>query len=719
MRTALRIIAGLVLALVFVAGGAILALPTLFSTDLVKSKVAGLVEQKTGRKLVIGGDTSFRLFPDIAVSLDKIALLNPPAMKGDPLVIMASLRANLKLWPLFKGRAEIKSLTLIQPRFLLLVDKKGRRNWEFGSHQGPDSDGASPSSGAGGKALTFGTVTIKNGFVRYLDETSGLDEKFKDINITLTQKKSDRSLKTKGNLRWRNEVMNFTTALASPDALMAGQPSQVRFRLNSHLIQSEYDGLLRPGDKAGLDGVLVLDTPSVRRLAEILGQELPAGSGFGKLKVRTKLTAGKDRISFKTEQLLFDNMELGASGKISLAASPPDLTLDLTADSLNFNPYLGDDNNKSASGAAAGGGAGSDKESPVDLSGLKALNGRISLKTDQILYRKARLGEGRFKINLKDGRATINIEHLSLYRGTGEGTFTLDGRKPVSRISGNLVLRNVLTGAILRDFAGFDKLAGKGNIATDFTTRGQNVTALKQSLKGKLNLELRKGRLEGFDLARYVEDLTGNQVPGAGEGHGGKPMTAYDKMSALIKINKGVARNTDFLLTGKFFRVRAAGTIDLVREDLRLRVAPQLFSGDWKFAPPLRVRGNWASPKVSFDALAFLGGQGGVVRSLGGLLRGESLDLGSVLKNRGLQTDDEIESYLAGKKIDTSKDRPAPVSEPDSGTETPSTDSSGNPANPGPGGTAGPGNEAGSALEGLLGGNKKKDGGALLNQLFQ
>ena len=183
-------------------------------------------------------------------------------------------------------------------------------------------------------------------------------------------------------------------------------------------------------------------------------------------------------------------------------------------------------------------------------------------------------------------------------------------------------------------------------------------------------------------------------------------MTAYDRMTGLLKINKGVARNKDFLLTGKFFRVRAAGTIDLVKETLRLRIAPKLFSGDWTFAPPLRVIGNWLKPKVKFDALAFLGGGQGIMRSIGGLLSGEKPDLAQVLQTRGLQTDAEIESYLAGKKIDTSHDQPVPANDNQSAGDPTGTEQTGGAS------------DGKSPLGKLLGGDKKATE-KLLKNLFQ
>ncbi|MCF6200119.1 MAG: AsmA family protein [Hyphomicrobiaceae bacterium] len=718
MQTALKIIGILVLVLIFVIGGAIVALPYFFSTDLVKSKVAELVESQTGRKLDIRGDTSFKLFPNIAVSLGNITLSNPPGMDGEPLVRMSSLRANLKLMPLLTGKAVIDSLSLVKPQFNLLVDKRGLRNWDFAQSGGAsraDNGGRNDQSGS---ALTVGTLTIKDGSVHFINKQSAIDEELQTINFVLTQHKTRRSLKADGYLRWRNEKFSLTSTIDDPDALLAGKASNLLFRVNSRLTNSRFEGLLDPAQPL-IEGKIVSDTPSVQRFAAFLGHDLPSNEGFGKLKISSTLTAKEDSVEFATSQFLFDNMDLSARGRVDLSKERPNITAHLRADRINLNLYLGGANGTAGSST----GQSDTADTPVDLSALKAIDGHFTLKADEILYGKARLGAGDYEVTLKEGRANASINQLSLYRGTATGKLVLDGSRATYVIGAKFNLKNVLTGAILRDFAGFDKLAGKGSLSGDLSMRGNSVKALKSSLKGTTKINLSKGRIEGFDLAKYVENFTGNKIPGSGEGYEGKPTTAYDKMTALIQINKGVARNKDFLLKGRFFRVRAAGTVDIPGQSLRLRMAPKLFSGDWKFAPPLRATGPWSNPNVEFDTVAFLGGSNGVLNTVRGLLAGDRVDLGSVLKNRGLQSDAEIEAYLSGKKIDTSKDRrPANESEPAGGvTDSPLAKLlSGGKKNGGALGQLLGGNKnKNGGLGGLLGGNKKNGTENLLKNLFQ
>ena len=573
---------------------------------------------------------------------------------------MAALRASLKLKPLFRGEVEVADITLIKPRFILLVDKKGNRNWDFNMA----ASGSEASESSSHSSVTLGSVTIKDGFVRYINAKDDLDEKFDSINITLAQKLPSRSISTKGNLRWHNEILNITSRIGAPDKLFAGELSQIFIKLASRFTDSEYEGMVQLGDQPSIDGSLVSRTSSVRNLAKFLGHELPAGNGFGNLKLKTVLKADAQRIEFATSQFLFDNMDLTARGTIDLKRDRPEIVANIEVDRLDLNAYLDDQGNESSSGSSSGNNAG------IDLSGLKAINGTFKLKTSEIIYKKARFGEGQFDIAIINGRADATIRSLSLYRGAATGNLVLDGSRSTPQISGNLSLKDVLAGAILRDFAGIDKLSGKGSLISKFDVKGDNVVDLKKSLKGNLKLNLSKGRVDGFNLARKVEEYTGNRVPGSGTGRDGKERTAYDKMSASFQINKGIARTTDFVVTGAFFKVRARGQINLVDETLNLRVAPKLFSGDWSFAPPLKVTGPWANPKPGFDAVAYWGGSGAIVRSLRGLANGESLADSALLKRRGLKNDAEIEAYLAGKKIDTSNDAPAPQTNPDDSTST-------------------------------------------------
>ncbi len=656
MKTTLKIVGILVVVLLVVIGVGLLALPQILSTDLARNKITQVIEQRTGRRLIITGDTSFKFYPDIGVSLNDISLSNPPRMAGAPLVKMAALRASFKLIPLFKGQVEVADITLIKPHFILLVDEKGNRNWDFNMSSSDDEDTDGSSSGP---SVTLGSVTIKNGLVHYVNAKDDLSEKLEAINITLAQKIPSRSISVKGNLRWHNEILNITSKIDAPDQLFANQPSKLFIKLASRFTDSEYEGLVTLGNQPSIDGSFISRTSSLRQLAKFLGHELPAGNGFGNLKLKTILKADAKQIQFATSQFLFDNMDIKASGTIDLKRKQPVIVANMEIDRLDLNPYLDDQSAGSAS----------TDNSVIDLSAIRAVDGTFKLKTNEILYQKARLGAGQFDISIINGRADTTIRSLSLYRGSATGNLVLDGARPTPHISGKLALKNVLVGAILRDFAGFEKLSGKGSLSGNFDMKGDNVKDIKKSMKGNVKLNLSKGRIDGFNLAKKVEEYTGSTVPGSGTGRDGKERTAYDKMSATLKINKGIAHTTDFLVTGAFFKVRARGQINMVNETLNLRVAPKLFSGDWSFAPPLKITGPWSNPKPGFDAVAYWGGSGAVVRSLRGLASGNSLADSNLLKKRGLKNDAEIEAYLEGKKIDTSNDQPAPQEQPDDETQ--------------------------------------------------
>ena len=711
MKTALKLSVILFLVLVMAFGGALLALPHLLSSDLVKNRITAMVEQKTGRRLSIAGETSFRIWPRLAVSLDDISLSGPPDMQEAPLITMKALRANLKLMPLLKGQADIDSISLVEPRFNLLVDKAGRQNWDFDQkgNNSPASKSAPPSS-KGLQRLSLGKVTIKDGFASYRNLQDNRHEEIKALNVILTQHPQNRSIDTSGRLHWRDQPIAFEGQIASLDDLARGQPSMIQTKISSRLASGKISGRLDPRKQARpiLDGLVSLSIPSLRELAAMTGTDLPAGQGFGALEMSAKVKAGAENVQFATTDMRFDGMNIAVRGNVRLQKPRPHITADMDIDRLDLNLYSNTaetgkqdstggpgDNNSNGSSNSSG-----DGDMAVDLSFLRSIDGRFSISARQILVKKARLENGQLKMVIKDGRAHIDIGRLALYRGSASGKIVLDGSGSTGFVAGSLSMKDILTGALLRDFAGFDKLAGTGSLKGDFASSGNSTKALKRALDGRLDLLLVNGRIEGFDLARYVGGLTGQTIPGSPQSTSEKPMTAYDRMSAIVHVSKGVARNRDFLLTGKFFRVRAAGSSDLVNQSLRFRIAPKLFSGNWSFAPPLRVDGTWSNPRVKFDAVAFLGGSDRLVDSLGGLLRGKKLDLDKVLKNRGLQTDAEIEAYLQGRKIDTSLDRPAgdkPANEP--------PEQAGKGQKPG----TDPAELLKKGLGGLLGGDDKKN----------
>ena len=111
MRRLLLTVALLVAALVAAA----LLLPRLVDSETLRSMLVIAARTHTGRELTVEGDVRFALLPRPAVVLPRLRLANAEGFGVEPFASLDEARANLRLWPLLRGRLQVASVRIERP----------------------------------------------------------------------------------------------------------------------------------------------------------------------------------------------------------------------------------------------------------------------------------------------------------------------------------------------------------------------------------------------------------------------------------------------------------------------------------------------------------------------------------------------------------------------------------------------------------------------------
>jgi AsmA protein len=268
--------------------------------------------------------------------------------------------------------------------------------------------------------------------------------------------------------------------------------------------------------------------------------------------------AGKERVSAELATR-FDESNIKAKGGLSGFAKPA-YDFDVVIDKLNVDQYLPP---KQAQAGPQAKPAGAEaKEEPIDLSALKPLDLKGTVRVGQLQASNVKASNVRVEVRAKDGRLDVNPLAASLYQGTAKGSVSIDANS--NRFAVKQTLSGVQVGPLLRDAAEKDILEGKGTVVLDLTTQGQLVDALKRALNGTARLQLRDGAVKGVDLAaavRRVKSLFGaSDVEGTG---GSKERTDFSELTASFNIKNGVAHNEDLNLKSPFIRVTGSGEVNI------------------------------------------------------------------------------------------------------------------------------------------------------------
>ena len=154
-----KLVVGL-LALLAVAIGALLALPSFIDWNRHRDAIAAAASELAGREVEIAGDIGFRLLPEPVLALDGLDL----AERDGIAITVGSARARLDLPALFLGRVEVGRLTLVDPVVDVSLDHaKAART----------KDGAATAVGSLVPDTAFPLITIEGGILRITDPGGG------------------------------------------------------------------------------------------------------------------------------------------------------------------------------------------------------------------------------------------------------------------------------------------------------------------------------------------------------------------------------------------------------------------------------------------------------------------------------------------------------------------------------------------------------------------
>jgi len=173
-----KILIWLVIIVVVVAVLGTAALAIFFPKEKVKTMALQRLSSALGRPVTIAG-VSTSIWGGLGLDLEQIHIANPDGFVAEEFLTAKSLEVKVRLWPLFKRQVRIDRMILVEPVIMLRKLHDGRINYDFSAADTltPEEirealpDDAPMASAA---AVTFDNLTIENGHVEYVDDSSNL-----------------------------------------------------------------------------------------------------------------------------------------------------------------------------------------------------------------------------------------------------------------------------------------------------------------------------------------------------------------------------------------------------------------------------------------------------------------------------------------------------------------------------------------------------------------
>jgi len=295
-----------------------------------------------------------------------------------------------------------------------------------------------------------------------------------------------------------------------------------------------------------------------------------------RIKLAIELSSGY-RLDFEKQKFALSGIDLQLSdesaganvagtslkGGIEIDLAPQSIRFDLALDRLNVDQVLGAEKGKASAGSKAGAGA----EEPIDLSALKGLDLKGSLKIGEFVASNVKLEKLDVGVQAALGKVEVNPLAASLYQGSLAGSASVNAHTQRFSLKGQL--DGVAIGPLLRDALNNDLLEGRGNLALDVQTGGSTVSALKKALAGNAKLTLRDGALKGINLEEMIRKARAlaRSKPAAEQTAEQKAerteRTDLTELGASFLIKNGVAHNDDLSAKSPLLRLAGSGDVDI------------------------------------------------------------------------------------------------------------------------------------------------------------
>jgi uncharacterized protein involved in outer membrane biogenesis len=202
---------------------------------------------------------------------------------------------------------------------------------------------------------------------------------------------------------------------------------------------------------------------------------------------------------------------------------------------------------------------------------LQMATGTGTLAAGSIVYEQTVLTSVHTNVSLNHGVIQLNPLTAQIYGGQESGSVTVDTRPNPMTYVVNTKLTNVDANKLLASVSPVkDTLYGTLAATTNVTFATPDSGEIVQTLSGTMTMNLMNGKIMKLDLPGELAKI------GKFSGVAPKRYTAISQMSSTFNINHGVVQTNDMKATLDVGSMAASGAINLVNQDLNLRVTTVL-----------------------------------------------------------------------------------------------------------------------------------------------
>ncbi|MCK5431392.1 MAG: AsmA family protein, partial [Gammaproteobacteria bacterium] len=307
---------------------------SMFDVNQYKGELTQVVEEATGRKLVIGGDIGFKISLIPTVVVEDVKFANASWGSKPDMLSLDKFEVQVSLMPLLSGNILVNRVILLEPEILLETNKQGKGNWVLESKKVEAKPAPAPESDAALPAVVVNELHIENAKIIYKDGVTG---KVTNVEIEKIVTESDSfndPLSLLMKIAYNEIPIQIEGTLGALNQLTANDKYPIDLMINVSDAKIGLKGqVVKPMEGKGIDLALSFNVDSLSKLSKLAGSELPA---LGPISLTGKLSDGDGSYSIKSMKLQAGKTDLSGDLTAIVSGKRPALTAKLNSNLIDL-----------------------------------------------------------------------------------------------------------------------------------------------------------------------------------------------------------------------------------------------------------------------------------------------------------------------------------------------------------------------------------------------
>jgi len=369
------------------------------------------------------------------------------------------------------------------------------------------------------------------------------------------------------------------------------------------------------------DGRIEVGGPRIKELLELVSPGYAAAGPSGPFEIGGDFHGGVADLSVADMTIGVAGQQVSGIATVRWDGPRPTVGARLTGGTIAADALFGLASEGGRAGDTAGSGTGGraaatearppadDRWStePLDLGVLRAIDADAEMEAESLTWKDWRVVQPRLSVALEDGLFVLRHLEGRMF----DGAFAMTGRiaaaetDTVPRIEARLTIDGARIAEALFEAGDVAVVEGTLDYTLDLTAAGASELALVRSLGGNGRLDVRDGRLRGFDMRRIGDGVARLARPAdllrLAETALAGGSTRFERLAGSFAIAEGVVRSDDLTLAGDGLTGDATLVADLPKWRIDMPIVFRL--ADRPDTPPLgvRIEGPLDQPRRKID----------------------------------------------------------------------------------------------------------------------